>query len=135
MDYMAPKMDNFVQKLEQYAGTKLPITKVRTRKSLPAIFQSVCDTIKICSMMQDKYPYILAAATALELTGSLFFIFDSAMGAKTLLLFLVPVSFIMHNFWDVPAKNSELRMQETIHFSKNLALCGALLFYLGMKRR
>ena len=38
----------------------------------------------------------------------------------------------MHNFWD--AKDPSAKMLDQISFYKNVALAGALLFYLAMKR-
>ncbi|MEK7169696.1 MAG: DoxX family membrane protein [Patescibacteria group bacterium] len=42
-----------------------------------------------------------------------------------LLIFLVPVTFKMHAFWKETDPNA--RMQELLHFYKNLALIGAIL--------
>jgi uncharacterized membrane protein YphA (DoxX/SURF4 family) len=42
-----------------------------------------------------------------------------------LLIFLVPVTFKMHPFWKETDPNT--RMQELLHFYKNLALIGAIL--------
>jgi uncharacterized membrane protein YphA (DoxX/SURF4 family) len=77
---------------------------------------------------------LLFIATALELAGAILFVVDNALGARMLLMFLIPVTCIMHNFWDITT-SEDLKIQEMIHFTKNLSLIGALLFYLGMKRR
>lgn len=45
-----------------------------------------------------------------------------------LVLFLAPVSFIMHNFWAIQDQNQKL--MDMIHFMKNMALIGAALAYL-----
>ena len=50
------------------------------------------------------------------------------------LLFLVPVTLVMHPWWDLPSSSPE-RLMDTIHFYKNLSLAGALLVYLGMRQR
>jgi uncharacterized membrane protein YphA (DoxX/SURF4 family) len=42
-----------------------------------------------------------------------------------LLIFLVPVSFKMHAFWNETDPNA--RMMERVQFMKNMALIGALL--------
>lgn len=44
-----------------------------------------------------------------------------------ILIFLVPTTFIMHNFWKEQGDN---RMMERVHFLKNLALVGAALLLL-----
>jgi putative oxidoreductase len=56
--------------------------------------------------------------------------FHTRTGSLLLLLFLVPVTFIMHNFWAVP--DPEMAQMQMIHFMKNLALIGGatlLAFY------
>jgi len=45
-----------------------------------------------------------------------------------LVIFLIPVTFIMHTFWKVTEPN--MKMTETIMFMKNIALTGAALAYL-----
>jgi uncharacterized membrane protein YphA (DoxX/SURF4 family) len=50
------------------------------------------------------------------------------------LAFLVAVTPIMHNFWDLPPETPEY-IENMIAFFKNLSLAGSLLFYLGMKNR
>lgn len=47
------------------------------------------------------------------------------LSALVLLLFLVPTTFMMHAFWKVT--DPMHKMSETINFTKNLALIGALL--------
>lgn len=47
-----------------------------------------------------------------------------------LAIFLVPVSFKMHNFWAVTDPNA--RMGEVINFTKNMALLGAALMFLAI---
>lgn len=52
------------------------------------------------------------------------------VGTIALVLFLVPVTFMMHAFWKV--KDPMARMGETVNFTKNLALLGAALMLLGV---
>ncbi len=49
------------------------------------------------------------------------------VGVALLVLFLLPTSFIMHDFWAVGA---EQQMQEQVNFMKNMALLGAVLTLL-----
>lgn len=49
-------------------------------------------------------------------------------GAMMLILFLIPVTLIMHNFWTYT--EPAMRQMQTVHFMKNLALLGASLFFL-----
>lgn len=63
----------------------------------------------------------------LLLLGGLGVIFGVSPEASLalLLIFLVPVTFKMHPFWKETDPNA--RIQELLHFYKNLALIGALL--------
>ncbi|HEY4508572.1 MAG TPA: DoxX family protein [Candidatus Paceibacterota bacterium] len=63
----------------------------------------------------------------LLMLGGLGIVFGIAPEASLalLLIFLVPVTFKMHAFWR--ETNPTARMQELLHFYKNLALVGALL--------
>jgi putative oxidoreductase len=49
-------------------------------------------------------------------------------GLTLLAAFLIPVAFIMHNFWSVP---KERRPEQRVQFLKNLALLGAALMLLA----
>jgi putative oxidoreductase len=51
------------------------------------------------------------------------------VGALILVLFLVPVALVMHNFWTV--QDAQTRMVETTQFMKNLAIAGALLMVMA----
>jgi uncharacterized membrane protein YphA (DoxX/SURF4 family) len=64
---------------------------------------------------------------ALLILGGLGFVLDMdiQIAALALLLFLVPTTFMMHAFWKVT--DPMHKMSETINFTKNLALIGALL--------
>lgn len=48
--------------------------------------------------------------------------FHARVGAMLLLLFLIPVSLIMHNFWSF--SDADMAQQQMIHFLKNLGLIG-----------
>lgn len=47
-----------------------------------------------------------------------------------LALFLIPVSFKMHNFWAV--SDPMMKMSEMVNFNKNIALLGAVLMMLAI---
>lgn len=51
------------------------------------------------------------------------------LGVLALGVFLVTVSFSMHNFWAVP---EDQKMQEMVNFMKNMALLGSALMYLAI---
>jgi putative oxidoreductase len=52
-----------------------------------------------------------------------------AIGFISLILFLVPVTLIMHAPWKV--QDPQIKMNETINFMKNFALTGAVLILLA----
>ena len=53
-------------------------------------------------------------------------------GAALLVIFLLGVSFQMHNFWAV--KDTQAKMAETVNFTKNMALVGFLLMTVAIPR-
>lgn len=53
------------------------------------------------------------------------------VGIWSLIVFLIPTTFMMHDFWN--AKDEGAKMNETIAFMKNMALVGALLMLLGIQ--
>ncbi len=74
-------------------------------------------------------PTVLGVAVFLEIVGALliFIGFKVKIGALFLLLFLVPVTLIMHPFWF--GVGGEMRSELSI-FLKNLSLIGAFLYLL-----
>ena len=67
---------------------------------------------------------------AMMIIGGLGFLagMNIAESSILLLIFLVPTTFIMHPFWK--EKDPMAKMNDTIAFTKNLALIGALLMML-----
>jgi putative oxidoreductase len=64
------------------------------------------------------------------LAGGLSYLLDFhvTIGSILLIAFLVPTSFLMHNFWSV--SDPMQKMGEQVNFTKNLALVGALLLFI-----
>jgi putative oxidoreductase len=54
------------------------------------------------------------------------------IGVIAIVLFLVPVTVMMHNFW--ADTDPMQKMNNTINFAKNVALLGSALMYLGVPR-
>jgi uncharacterized membrane protein YphA (DoxX/SURF4 family) len=50
------------------------------------------------------------------------------IGAILVVIFLVPVAFMMHNFWAVD--DQQMKMAEMVNFLKNLALAASALMFL-----
>lgn len=55
--------------------------------------------------------------------------YRATLGALMLLMYWVPVTFIVHDFWNC-TKNDELR-EQSILFMKNIAIIGGLLMLVG----
>lgn len=74
-------------------------------------------------------PLVLLVATVFEFVGGLSILLGikDKVGALLLILFLVPTTVIMHQFWFVEGSARELQL---VHFLKNLAILGALLLIL-----
>lgn len=78
-----------------------------------------------------------AAKPAVAITGVLLLIggistlfnFYPVVGLIALLVFLVPVTFIMHAYWKV--EDPMAKMGESVNFRKNLALIGGTLILLA----
>lgn len=52
------------------------------------------------------------------------------VGIILLALFLIPTSFMMHNFWTIT--DPQMKMGEMVNFMKNMALLGALFMFLAI---
>ena len=63
--------------------------------------------------------WFLAIGATLVLIG-----YRSSLGAIMILLYWVPVTFIVHSFWNDPV---EIQREESIAFMKNIAIIGGLL--------
>ena len=62
--------------------------------------------------------------------GSILTGFEPIIGSIILILFLLPTSFILHNFWAID--NPQMKMVEMTNFTKNLALVGLLLMLFAI---
>jgi len=68
---------------------------------------------------------IIASTICLVLGGTLLLIgYRSGFGSFLILLYWIPVTFIVHSFWNVPP---EVQRIEAILFMKNLAIIGGLM--------
>nr|CAD1843828.1 unnamed protein product [Ananas comosus var. bracteatus] len=76
--------------------------------------------------------HVIAATIALKGLGGLLFIFSSSFGAYLLLLYLALITPVVYDFYNYDIEKPEF-VQLFIKFTQNLALFGAILFFLGMK--
>jgi len=56
--------------------------------------------------------------------------FQPVIGVIALVLFFLPVTFVMHAFWKV--QDPMARLGEMVNFTKNLALLGSALMFLAV---
>ncbi|EXB98154.1 hypothetical protein L484_008133 [Morus notabilis] len=106
--FLEPKFKVFSHHISTQTGFKVPEVEWRPIKNLGA------------------------PAIALKGLGSLLFIFGSSFGAYLLLLHQAIVSPILYDFYNYDVEKKEFA-QLFSKFTQNLALFGALLFYIGMK--
>jgi uncharacterized membrane protein YphA (DoxX/SURF4 family) len=52
------------------------------------------------------------------------------IGVALLVIFLVPVAFMMHNFWTI--EDPQMKMGEMVNFLKNIALAASALMFLAI---
>jgi len=71
--------------------------------------------------------FLLIGAIFLLLMGGLLVLlgYRAKLGALLLLMYWVPVTFIVHSFWNDPI---EIRREQSILFMRSLAIIGGLLF-------
>lgn len=50
------------------------------------------------------------------------------IGAALIVIFMVPVAFMMHNFWAV--EDEQMQQAEMVNFMKNIALAASALMFL-----
>ncbi|PON40966.1 HR-like lesion-inducer [Trema orientale] len=102
---LKPKFHVFSNHLSTHTGVKVPEVEIK---------------------------HLVAATIALKGLGSLLFIFGSSFGAYLLLLHQAIVTPILYDFYNYDVEKKEFT-QLFPKFTQNLALFGALLFYIGMK--
>ena len=74
---------------------------------------------------------IVVSGILLAVAGLTFLLgWHPKIGVAALVLFLVPVTFIMAPFWKAP--DPQARMTDLVHFTKNLALLGSSLMFLAI---
>ena len=74
----------------------------------------------------------VAGSGALIIVGGLSILLGCypLIGVICVVLFLVPTSFLMHNFWTV--LDPMHKMSEMVNFTKNMALVGCALMFLAI---
>ena len=72
----------------------------------------------------------LVGAIVFEIVGALSIMsgFKSRWGAMLLIIFLIPATFIFHDFWTLPEDQQQIQMTM---FMKNVSILGGLLIIIG----
>lgn len=90
-----------------------------------AYFQQTKNTMTTYGLTWNQDFLLLATIILLSLGGILILIgYKASFGAFLLLLYWVPVTFIVFSFWNDPV---EIRRLQSIMFMKNIAIIGGLL--------
>ncbi len=73
---------------------------------------------------------LLVITIVIEVGAALMIIagYKARLGATALFLWMIPVTFIFHNFWAVPAAEQQIQQ---IMFMKNLGLMGGMLYIMA----
>lgn len=73
---------------------------------------------------------LLVVTIGIEIGAAVMLIvgYKARLGAAALLLWMIPVTFIFHNFWAIPAAEQQIQM---IMFMKNLAIMGGMLLVMA----
>jgi putative oxidoreductase len=88
-------------------------------------FNSTKKTMSEYGLLWQQDLMLLGAIVALTIGGLFVLIgFQARFGALLLVLYYVPLTFILYSFWDDP---QPMRRINEIHFMKNLAILGGLL--------
>jgi len=56
--------------------------------------------------------------------------YQPLIGVIALIVFFLPVTFMMHDFWTV--EDPQMKMGEMVNFMKNMALIGSTLMFLAI---
>eukprot|EP00252_Welwitschia_mirabilis_P015771 TRINITY_DN349_c0_g1_i2.p1 TRINITY_DN349_c0_g1~~TRINITY_DN349_c0_g1_i2.p1 ORF type:complete len:157 (-),score=36.23 TRINITY_DN349_c0_g1_i2:33-503(-) len=118
------------QKINEFGEDGGPSAKLMEPKI--ATFKNHVHTLLEVQLPEVEMKHLWMAAIALEGLGGILFIFGSTLGAYLLLTFLAIMTPIKYDFYNYDVAKPEY-VTEFMEFLKNLALFGALLFFVGMK--
>lgn len=100
-----------------------------------AVVQKILNFTEVAKTMGEagiQQPTImLIGAIAFLILGSVSLIlgYHARLGALLLLVFLIAASYFFHAFWKLPAGPEQMAQQ--IHFMKNVALMGTMVFIMA----
>lgn len=84
-------------------------------------------------------PFLLIMAILLQVSGGLSIMtsYKTKIGTILLIIFMLPVTFIFHNFWTLPTETElEIMTQQTemVSFLKNITIIGALFLIFSNEK-
>ena len=122
---MQPETSARIRRLEQL-GSRVLLSLVFLFSAFGKITDWEGATGYMASKGMPAVSFFLAGAILLEVVGGLSVLlgFRARGGAAALLVFLIPVTLIFHNFWAFEGMEQRMQM---IGFMKNLAIGGGLL--------
>jgi putative oxidoreductase len=76
---------------------------------------------------------LLAATIVIEVVGGLMLIsgYKAKIAASVIALFLIPVTFVFHAFWNIDAASFQNELNQ---FLKNVAILGGMLLVIARER-
>lgn len=76
-------------------------------------------------------PLLLIIAALIEIIGGVALLvgFRTRIAGAILLLYLIPVTLIMHDFWNLAGPD---RQQQIVEFLKNLGIFGGLFYVISV---
>mmetsp|Transcript_7100 Transcript_7100/g.12179 ORF Transcript_7100/g.12179 Transcript_7100/m.12179 type:complete len:210 (-) Transcript_7100:1077-1706(-) len=103
--WMAPRLEHFLTELSDTLGFTVTIDK-------------------------SLYPRILIGSATLEFAGALLMLSNIPFGAQVLVPYMAIMTWVMHPFWKF-AHHMPSYENERQHFVKNIAILGALIYFLA----
>mmetsp|Transcript_21234 Transcript_21234/g.37966 ORF Transcript_21234/g.37966 Transcript_21234/m.37966 type:complete len:166 (+) Transcript_21234:115-612(+) len=94
--------------------------------------QSRLEQIEWIDIENEWIPNLVLAQAGIEFFGSALMLANIKFGASVLLSYVVPLTLLMHNFWDeVPGTAAEESQKD--HFFKSMSVAGGLILFLLAK--
>lgn len=112
-------------------GPAMPDVATKLDSAIKTITSNVSNLNFTYRDVQPYYQELYLFAILLEIGGAVAFIAGFDIGAYALIAFIVPATFVMHDFWN--SAESDTASPDTINFMKNVVIVGALLMILSLK--
>jgi len=99
---------------------------IRNHFSAPAVEYAISKGVPLAGILVP-----LSGAIAFFGALSIILGYKTRMGASLIIIFLLPVTFMMHDFWNLT--DPMMRMTQRVMFLKNISMLGAafIILYFG----